>query len=1275
MKPMAVNNLKPKMTDAPSPSDALPLIAECFPLRGSSLIEASAGTGKTWTIAALYVRLVLGHGSADTRFDRPLMPADILVMTFTRAATRELSDRIRARLLEAARCFRGEAAPREDDRFLSTLLADYPGQAERQQAAWRLAMAAECMDEASVHTIDAWCQRMLREHAFDSGSLFDEELVADEQALLTQAVQDYWRQQCYGLTPQALEEVLGIWSGVDALLADVKDLLGKAPEDKTLVGETLAQLLERAGRELREQLGALRQPWQDRAAVMLDFVLSQDPPKDHGWDGKKFSIKNISGWLQKLQNWANGTDPGVVPELAMGWLRLTPLGLAEMRKLGAGPMAWSPRQAEAFEAFAVLQADLQKLPTIGAAARRHAAASVAERMRRLKRQQGTFGFSDLLERLHAALKGPNGMRLRERIAAQYPVALIDEFQDTSPIQYGIFDQIYRTADNAPECALLLIGDPKQSIYGFRGADIYSYLQARRATQGRHYALSVNYRSTDLLVKAVNHGFLQAEGQWPAGAFQFKGENTAGQGNPLPFVDVSANGRPETWVNAGGAMPAITLVHDLELQSMGQARKVFAERCAEQIVGWLNDPTNGFAREGQPLQRLRPSDIAILVRIGKEAAALRRALQKRGVASVYLSDKDSVYQSDEARDLVHWLRAVATPQDSQLVRAALALASVGLPLDALARLATDDEVFDGHVQTLRELRQTWLSQGVLAMLRQTLHRFGLAARWLAPVENGGSGGGERSLTNYLHLAELLQNASGELEGEQALIRWLVNQIAENAEQTDEQVVRLESDADLVKIVTIHASKGLEYPVVCLPFATSFRGFDARLVKSLQLPLADGGRELVLDINDEAKARFEQERMREDLRLLYVALTRPRHALWLGFSSVKVGNGKACKTQQSAIGYLLGGSDEREAADWLQPLQTWASSGHSIALVPATDPTGVSRLASRGPSPALQAVPDYRADFDRHWGIASYSRLTRDLKKDTPQASPVSPLSPLLVMRPADDESLNAADGTDAGEGAAAPGLVPATVPATSSTVAPIWHSFKRGPITGNWLHLQLDWLSGEGFALQGNPALAARLLARCERDHKDSAPALVGWLTDVVHTPLPALGAALAQLPTVRSEMEFWLPARQIETAAIDALCRQHLLPGVPRPRLQTSTLQGMLMGFMDLVFEHEGRYWVLDYKSNALGADDSAYNADSLAAAMAEHRYDVQAAIYGLALHRLLRSRLGAAYDPAQHLGGAVYLFLRGIHGPAGGTCTLTLPPECLEALDAMLDPARVTEA
>lgn len=1249
---------------------AEPLQAIGFPLWGSRLIEASAGTGKTWTIAALYVRLVLGHGSDDTRFARPLMPSDILVMTFTRAATRELSDRIRARLLEAARCFRAEITPKPEDSFLQDLLADYPGPAQRQQAAWRLAMAAECMDEASVFTIDAWAQRTLREHAFDSGSLFDEELVADEKALLSEAVQDYWRRQCYPLQGQALDAVLSVWSGVGALLADVQDLLAKETPRSEPAGRLIDTM--QASTVQREQaLQALRSQWKAYVPIMRGFVQSQDPPKAHGWDGRKFSIKNINGWLDILQGWAESSEDSEGPSLATGWKRLLPSGLEEARSPGAGPVHMTPPEAQAFEAFASLEDQLQHLPRPQDAARRHAAQGVALRLRELKRHQSQFGFADMLERLDRALTADNGQRLRERILAQYPVALIDEFQDTAPVQYGIFDSIYRTQDNDRQRALLLIGDPKQSIYGFRGADIYSYLRARKATQDRHYVLSVNYRSTDRLVEAVNQCFEQAEASQASGAFDFK----TNEGNPVPFLAVGANGRAERWVDASGPLPAITIVHDLQSQSMGQVRRAFADRCAQQVVLWLNDPHNGFSKPGEPLERLRARDIAILVRTGKEAAAVRRALQKRNVASVYLSDKDSVFDSDEARDLVHWLRAVATPQDATLVRAGLALDSLGLTFEQLLQLANDDLIFDAHVQTLRELRQVWVSQGVLAMLRQSLHRFGLDARWLA------RNGGERRLTNYLHLAELLQHASSDLEGEQALIRWLVRQTAKSAEQNEEQVVRLESDADLVKVVTVHKSKGLEYPVVLLPFATSFRGFDPRLVRSAMLATPDGARELVLNLDEAAKARFEQERMREDLRLLYVAMTRPRHALWMGFSAVRVGNSKSDKTHLSAIGRLIGGDTERQEAQWQTALEALAQGCPSIQLVPAAEPALPVTLQSRGDTPCLQAPPQYQGDFDKSWSIASYSRLTRDLKREgvPPGAASFAPepsgLSPTHTFRPADDETL--AGDTELSDDAVLDGQ---TLTSTSSSDAasgsavaelPIWHSFKRGPVTGNFLHELLEWICAESFALKGNERLIARIIARCEReDHGPVAQQLVGWLTDIVDQKLPDLGVSLSELQTVRSEMEFWLPTQSLETSRVDELCRTHLMPGVARPQLQASTLHGMLMGFMDLVFEHDGRYWVLDYKSNALGPLDSAYDENSLQKAMADHRYDVQAAIYALALHRLLKSRLGLRYDPAQHLGGAAYLFIRGIHGPAGGTCTLTMPPELIEQLDAMLAPA-----
>ena len=1261
------------------PQDPQTLNAASFPLWGSRLIEASAGTGKTWTIAALYLRLVLGHGEEGTRFHRPLIPSEILVMTFTRAATRELSDRIRARLLEAARCFRGQQAPEAHDSFLQGLLQDYPNEAQKNKAAWLLAMAAQSMDEASVHTIDAWCQRMLREHAFDSGSLFEEELIADEKALLLEAAQDYWRQECYAIEPDGgaadsvslLEQILEIWPSVEELRDDVKALLGKVPapepEDQgEQAWQTLEQVFRRVAAEHASSLSAIRAQWVDGAQAMLEFVRSQDPPNNHGWDGRRFSIKNMTGWLDTLAAWARGEDTSVVPALKTGWTRLTPEGMQDARANGAAPM---PALPAVFEEFAGLESALSALPSPQNAARLHATRRIEQRLQLLKRRKGSFGFQDMLQRLDAALVGANAESLRKRILDQYPVALIDEFQDTSPIQYRIFDQVYRTAENASDRGLFLIGDPKQSIYGFRGADIYSYLNAREATQGRHYALGVNFRSTKPLVEAVNHCFVQREkaddppSTEVGGAFQFRSES----GNPVPFVKVGANGRKEQWVQGEGKgesktpLPPITLVLDLDVKKADDVRKLFAQRCAEQIVTWLNDPDNGF-QDDQKFERLRPRDIAVLVRSRTEAAAIRYALQRRGIASVYLSDKDSVFGSDEARDLVHWLRAVATPNDSSLVRAGLALQTMGLSLARLGQIATDDDAFDAQSQVLHDLHQVWQTLGVLAMLRQSLHRFNLAALWL------GRDGGERRLTNFLHLAELLQTASSELEGEQALIRWLINQIAEDADGGEEQVVRLESDSDLVKVITIHKSKGLEFPVVCLPYLTSNSEWVARFAKSAYLPSgqaeARGERELLLILDKAAKARMAQERLREDLRLLYVALTRARHGLWLGFA--------ANDAEETAAGYLLGGTDKLDTKEWPAVLASLAAGQTGIHL--KTPPETLSRTPLRRQEalPALADASSYDANFDRSWAIVSYSRLIGDLKRAPAKAasstgelaSQASALSPLQQIRPADDEVL--ADGGTGDRSTTKHG-------SELSADGPIQHRFKRGPITGNFLHAQLEWLAGEGFALRDNARLETRLEDRIKRsEHAEQASELVSWLRDVVTTPLSGPEVCLADLAkeggTVRAEMEFWLPAREIDTQAVDALCRAHLLPGVPRPKLQVSKLHGMLMGFKDLVFTHQGRYWVLDYKSNSLGSTDADYGSDALAHAVAEHRYDVQAAIYLLALHRLLKSRMGPAYEPSEHLGGAIYLFLRGIQGPTRGASTLSPPLEFIEALDAMLE-------
>jgi exodeoxyribonuclease V beta subunit len=264
----------------------------------------------------------------------------------------------------------------------------------------------------------------------------------------------------------------------------------------------------------------------------------------------------------------------------------------------------------------------------------------------------------------------------------------------------------------------------------------------------------------------------------------------------------------------------------------------------------------------------------------------------------------------------------------------------------------------------------------------------------------------------------------------------------------------------------------------------------------------------------------------------------------------------------------------------------------------------------------------------------------------------------MPRPADDE-FSAADGAEVGWATA--------VSKTLATGAP-WHRFSKGAEAGNFLHDQLEWLAGDGFALSGNESLTERLNQRCERAGRGAhAQDVATWLGEVVQTELSGPAAALIDLDHVLTEAEFWLPAQRVEAKQIDALCRKHLLPGVERPALAERQLHGMLMGFADLVFEHQGRYWVLDYKSNFLGEGDSSYDSVALANAMAEHRYDVQAAIYMLALHRLLKLRLGESYQPEEHLGGAVYLFLRGIKGPKRGVCLLTKCTPLMDELDALL--------
>ncbi|MBW8899944.1 MAG: exodeoxyribonuclease V subunit beta [Massilia sp.] len=1202
------------------------LDALTFPLHGSRLIEASAGTGKTWTIAALYLRLVLGHGG-ETGFVRPLMPPEILVMTFTRAATRELSNRVRERLVQAAACFRGEAVA--DDPYLEALADAYDDEASRLVAAHRLVLAAETMDEAAVFTIDAWCQRMLREHAFDSGSLFDEELVSDERALFEDAAHDYWRQHVYPLSGAALKSLLSCWSDVEALKRSVRELVQRAGRIDGGRERPLGAVIAEAERAQRDELARLKDDWQARADAMEAWIAAQRAVNPKAFNGTKMRPDSLAKGFDALRHWA--IDPQAhYPQLTDAlWARLTPDGI-----LGAFSKDYSAPIPECFEHTAALKEGLDAIAPVAHALLRHAACAIAHRMAELKRRNRQFGFADMLARLKDALEGPNGEALRRRILDQYPVAMVDEFQDTSPDQYRIFDLLYRVADNDPARGLFLIGDPKQSIYGFRGADIHSYLSARRATAGRHYQLGKNYRSTRQLVAAVNRLFSHAEGKYAAGAFRFR----KGDENPLPFDAVDAAGRKQRLVGVDGPFQALAVgMADVEDLRADDYREFFAQHCAEHIVRLLNDPHVGFEDDAGRFTRLMPADIAILVRDRREAAAVRRALMQRKAASVYLSDQDSVVESDEARDVLRWLQAVANPLDVTLARAAFATATCALPLAELAQLASDELAWEARVEQLKSLHQAWQRQGVLAMLRRFIHELGLPAKLLAAA------GGERRLTNLLHLAELLQEASRELDGEQALIRWFAEQIEGMGDGGDERVLRLESDAELVKVVTVHKSKGLEYPLVYLPFAVTARKTDRRNRAFFEYVEDDGERRIDLGLSDAAMEAVDRARLEEDLRLLYVALTRARHFLWLGVAAVAARKKGENQLHESALGYLLTGGTPVPAASVRERWEALRGDVDGIELHALASPDGCTLLRRADTRPELVDPPRFEARFERNWAVGSFTSLTRNT-----MAAAAPP------TRPQEENLLEEED--------------PGVVEVAHSEDAP-WHRFPRGAGPGNFLHEQLEWMAQEGFGEVDDEQFRLRLTQRIQRagwgNRVDDA---LAWLRMIAVTPLPPVGCALADIDSPLAEMEFWFPSRQLDVGALDRLCRRRMLGTTPRPVLPERQLHGMLKGFTDLVFECHGRYWVLDYKSNALGPGDTAYTQAAMAAGMAEHRYDIQGAIYMLAVHRLLRARLGDAYSPHEHLGGAVFLFLRGIGNPATHGCYLLEPDlELLDGLDRLL--------
>lgn len=1171
------------------------------PLSGLVLIEASAGTGKTYTIANLYLRLLLERG---------LEPERILVVTYTKAATEELRERIRRRVAQALEWLSGDLAERrEEDPVLAELLLALP---DPEAARAALMDALTRMDEAAIHTIHGFCQRALQDHAFESGAAFELELITEETRLRETAIADFWRLWVARAERWEAERLRTRWKTPTELLAELDgtlglDGLGLLPTPRSA---------KEVRRELAQAFEAYQTAWRDQGAEVRE-ILHETPALNR----RSFTASIVTRVLDQAESVASSPVPPT--KLGTDFARLTPSGLERGTKAGQSPPA---------HPFFDLCARLQRLVPLAERAHwaeiLHAARDyLRQALERRKRDEGLLYFDDLLRRLDQALEGEGAKALAEALRRRHPVALIDEFQDTDPQQYRIFRRVYA---GQPGCGLFLIGDPKQAIYAFRGADIFTYMLAKddSGKEGQQYTLGINWRSGSRLITALNALFTNAPRP-----FLFE--------EHIGYQPIKASPKAdEKSLLVDGVEPVplqflmLALAEDNRTKQAPHcirkeaARKESAQACAERVADLLSLADAGRATLGSRL--LAPGDIALLVRTHREGDEVQQALRGCGVNSVTLS-QDSVFASEDAKELAMVLGALGSLHDEGLVRVALATVLLGHDAATLDSLARDEIAWEAVLARFQGYWQRWQEQGPLVAVQSLIEEEGVAERLLRRPD------GERRLTNLIQLLELLQVASVEHPGSDGLLRWFAEERA--AGRCDEvQQLRLESDEGLVKVITMHRSKGLEYPLVLIPFPWSFH-----VTRNSQLAFFHDqqDRRACLDLGSadlEANRALEGvEQLAERLRLFYVAVTRAARLCVLCWGKVKGAEGSALAyllhphPESEPPGSRMAGLTEEQIRTDLEALAERATGCILVESLPT--PRG-GRWAGPRVDRARLGPAAFRGVIDSSWRVSSYSALVRGADSEQPDHDPAAPAEALEVA-----------------------GILEIPDP-FASTPDPVF-DLPSGTHVGHFLHEvfeSLDFPSATGAVLESR----VRALLGCygglsggrpgaPTAQTDWTPAVMELVTQVLDTPLDeSTGLCLRQIPLTDRlpELEFHFPVVRLDPVTLrDALADTRY--GASVADLGFEPLRGLMRGYIDLVLRHHGRYYLVDYKSNLLGRDLAAYAQAGMAAAIREHRYDLQYLIYTLALHRLLRVRL-PDYGYERHFGGVFYLFLRGMR-PAQG--------------------------
>jgi len=1171
------------------------------PLEGTNLIEASAGTGKTYAIAGLFLRLLL---------EKRLSVKEILVVTFTEAATGELRDRIRSKLREAVFVFSGRQT---DDVFLTGLAKRHKSS---KNALGYLKAALRTFDQAAIFTIHGFCMRTLRENAFESGSLFDTELVADQENLKREIVDDFWRRHFCQASPLFINYAMSNQISPDKLLSFLGNRTGQ-PYLKIVPRVDLPDFSLEA-KEFQECFEKVQRSWPTARPYVEQVLLN-----DEGLNRQKYGKAKIPSWIQAMESYLTFGENN--PVLFKEFEKFTADEIARSMKKGYTPAshAFFELCQEHLEKQAALQGvfELRLLALKG-----KLLLYAKDELARRKMDRNIQSFDDLLFSMYGALEKRGSEELIESLKRKYKAALIDEFQDTDPIQYAIFKSIF----GDKKSLLFYIGDPKQAIYGFRGADIFAYMDASKDVQCR-FTLGENWRSEPDLITATNAIFANADRPFVYEQIPFQRATPATGRSPEYLIMGKHAGPPlQLWfVNAGKFMESGRPV------TRGQAYELIPRAVASEISRLL-----GLGRDHKAVigkNPLREKDIAVLVRTNAEARMIQDALAALRIPSVLYST-GNLFDTHEALEVERVLGGIAEPNNEKLLRAALSTDMIGFKGEDLFHLLNDETGWGRWPVKFRAYHDLWNERGFIQMFRYLLLDEKVLTRLMALPD------GERRNTNLLHLSEVLHKVSIENKLNMArLLKWLAEQKDSSTPRSEEHQLRLESDKNAVKVITVHKSKGLEYPVVFCPFA-----WGGSRIKNAKEPFMfhdelDNMR-LTLDLGSEQmeanRVLGEKEQLAENLRLLYVALTRAKNRCYLVWGRFK-------KAETSAPAYLfhqpetLGEENLMNAVE--EKFKVLDDEGILKDLTVLLDRAGGTIKLSDMP---IDAGDDYSpltketetlsclkfsGNIDRRWCVSSFSSLVSGKLHPADLADHDS------LSRPDDLSLMNFRESGSEEE--------PSGI-----------FAFPKGAKAGTLLH---------------------DLFERLDFTQKDASPIEdlvinklleygfeLSWQTILCDTIQKVLSFQL--IPDNRdftlsrltnqdrlNEMEFYFPLKSITSETFGSLFKRYggpdLSAGFPEciERLTFSPVKGFMKGFIDMVFQFQDRFYLVDWKSNFLGSQVQDYDQGKLVEVMRNEFYVLQYHIYCVALHQYLKARL-SNYDYQRHFGGVYYIFVRGVDPMVG---------------------------